>query len=113
MSNLHVVIVIPAFSSTWVKDIPLMVDTQGIKSDARGHFIDDVLCLCPLTQGEFNPMLMRFGDGGPTSKELEEIRVTGGELLMIPAYINCLIGLKKQTSQCKKYASCYKQQLNG
>ena len=41
MSNLHVVIVIPAFSSTWVKDILLMVDTQGIKSDARGHFIDD------------------------------------------------------------------------
>ena len=35
----------------------------------------------PLTQGEFNPMLMRFGDGGPElSKELEEIRVTGGEL---------------------------------
>ena len=44
-----------------------MVDTQGIKSDARGHFIDDVrMPSLPLTKGSLIVMLMRFGDGGPT-----------------------------------------------
>ena len=48
------------------------------------------------------------------SKELEEIRVTGGEPLMTLS-IYKLFDWFKETDEpnAKKYASCYKQQLNG
>ena len=75
----------PAFSSTWVKDIRTNGGYQGIKSDARGHFIDDAPYAEPFDQGEFNPYVDAFWRWWPElSTELEEIRVTGGEPLMTP-----------------------------
>ena len=75
----------PAFSSTWVKDIRVNGGYQGIKSDARGHFIDDAPYAEPFDQGAFNPYVDAFWRWWPTlSEELEEIRVTGGEPLMTP-----------------------------
>jgi len=76
----------PAFSSTWVKDIRTNGGYQGIKSDARGHFIDDAPYAEPFDQGEDNPYVDAFWRWWPElSKELEEIRVTGGEPLMTPS----------------------------
>jgi len=75
----------PAFSSTWVKDIRTNGGYQGVKSDARGHFIDDAPYAEPFDQGEFNPYVDAFWRWWPElSKDLEEIRVTGGEPLMTP-----------------------------
>ena len=42
----------PAFSSTWVKDIRTNGGYQGVKSDARGHFIDDAPYAEP-AQGDY------------------------------------------------------------
>jgi len=75
----------PAFSSTWVKDIRTNGGYQGIKSDARGHFIDDAPYAEPFQRADFNPYVDAFWRWWPElSKELEEIRVTGGEPLMTP-----------------------------
>ena len=75
----------PAFSSTWVKDIRTNGGYQGVKSDARGHFIDDAPYAEPFDQGQFNPYVDAFWRWWPElSKDLEEIRVTGGEPLMTP-----------------------------
>jgi|TARA_B110000483_G_scaffold242270_1_gene327516 hypothetical protein len=76
----------PAFSSTWVKDIRTNGGYQGIKSDARGHFIDDAPYAEPYDAGTANPYVDAFWRWWPElSKELEEIRVTGGEPLMTPS----------------------------
>jgi len=75
----------PAFSSTWVKDIRTNGGYQGIKSDARGHFIDDAPYAEPFERGDVNPYVDAFWKWWPElSKDLEEIRVTGGEPLMTP-----------------------------
>ena len=75
----------PAFSSTWVKDIRTNGGYQGIKSDARGHFIDDAPYAEPFDEGQKNPYVDAFWRWWPElSKDLEEIRVTGGEPLMTP-----------------------------
>jgi len=75
----------PAFSSTWVKDIRNNGGYHGIKSDARGHFIDDAPYAEPFDADENNPYVDAFWRWWPElSKELEEIRVTGGEPLMTP-----------------------------
>ena len=75
----------PAFSSTWVKDIRTNGGYQGIKSDARGHFIDDAPYAEPFDEGQVNPYVDAFWRWWPElSKDLEEIRVTGGEPLMTP-----------------------------
>ena len=75
----------PAFSSTWVKDIRSHGGYQGIKSDARGHFIDDAPYAEPFDQDQNNPYVDAFWRWWPElSEELEEIRVTGGEPLMTP-----------------------------
>jgi hypothetical protein len=75
----------PAFSSTWVKDIRDHGGYQGIKSDARGHFIDDAPYADPFDKGDMNPYTKAFWEWWPElSTELEEIRVTGGEPLMTP-----------------------------
>ena len=75
----------PAFSSTWVKDIRTNGGYQGVKSDARGHFIDDAPYAEPFDQDQFNPYVDAFWRWWPElSKDLEEIRVTGGEPLMTP-----------------------------
>jgi hypothetical protein len=75
----------PAFSSTWVKDIRTNGGYQGIKSDARGHFIDDAPYAEPFDEGQANPYVDAFWRWWPElSKDLEEIRVTGGEPLMTP-----------------------------
>ena len=75
----------PAFSSTWVKDIRKSGGYQGIKSDARGHFIDDAPYAEPYDDSEQNPYIKAFWRWWPElSTELEEIRVTGGEPLMTP-----------------------------
>lgn len=76
----------PAFSSTWVKDIRKNGGYQGIKSDARGHFIDDAPYAQPFNRDEDNPYVAAFWKWWPElSKDLEEIRVTGGEPLMTPS----------------------------
>lgn len=76
----------PAFSSTWVKDIRTNGGYQGIKSDARGHFIDDAPYAEPYDAGTANPYVDAFWRWWPElSTELEEIRVTGGEPLMTPS----------------------------
>jgi sulfatase maturation enzyme AslB (radical SAM superfamily) len=75
----------PAFSSTWVKDIRTNGGYQGIKSDARGHFIDDAPYAEPFDDSQTNPYVDAFWRWWPElSKDLEEIRVTGGEPLMTP-----------------------------
>jgi len=75
----------PAFSSTWVKDIRNNGGYQNIRSDARGHFIDDAPYADPFDRDEENPYVKAFWDWWPElSKELEEIRVTGGEPTMTP-----------------------------
>jgi organic radical activating enzyme len=75
----------PAFSTTWVKDIRNNGGYQNIRSDARGHFIDDAPYAEPFDRGEFNPYVDAFWRWWPTlSQELEEIRVTGGEPTMTP-----------------------------
>ncbi len=75
----------PAFSSTWVKDILSHGGYQGIKSDARGHFIVDAPYAEPFDQDQNNPYVDAFWRWWPElSEELEEIRVTGGEPLMTP-----------------------------
>jgi organic radical activating enzyme len=75
----------PAFSSTWVKDIRNNGGYRGIKSDARGHFIDDAPYAEPFDEGQANPYVDAFWRWWPElSEELEEIRVTGGEPLMTP-----------------------------
>ena len=75
----------PAFSSTWVKDIRTNGGYQGVKSDARGHFIDDAPYAEPFDEGQVNPYVDAFWRWWPElSKDLEEIRVTGGEPLMTP-----------------------------
>jgi organic radical activating enzyme len=75
----------PAFSSTWVKDIRKHGGYKNIKSDARGHFIDDAPYAEPFAKGEANPYVDAFWKWWPElSKELTEIRVTGGEPLMTP-----------------------------
>jgi hypothetical protein len=75
----------PAFSTTWVKDIRNNGGYHNVRSDARGHFIDDAPYAAPFDRGEFNPYVDAFWRWWPTlSKELEEIRVTGGEPTMTP-----------------------------
>ena len=44
-----------AFSTTWVKDIRTNGGYPNIRSDARGHFIDDAR-IHPFEKGEENPM---------------------------------------------------------
>ena len=93
----------PAFSSTWVKDIRTNGGYQGIKSDARGHFIDDAPYAEPFDQGEDNPYVDAFWKWWPElSKELEEIRVTGGEPLMTPS-IYKLFDWFKETDDPNKH----------
>lgn len=50
----------PAFSSTWVKDIRNNGGYQNIRSDARGHFIDDAPYAEPFDREEFNPYVDAF-----------------------------------------------------
>lgn len=93
----------PAFSSTWVKDIRTNGGYQGIKSDARGHFIDDAPYAEPFDQGEDNPYVDAFWRWWPElSSELEEIRVTGGEPLMTPS-IYKLFDWFKETDDPNKH----------
>ena len=80
----------PAFSTTWVKDIRKHGSYKMIKSDGRGHFIDDapyaeVLGLEKETDKP-NPYVEAFWkwwDNG-LADSLEELRVTGGEPTMSP-----------------------------
>jgi hypothetical protein len=73
----------PAFSSTWVKDVRKFGGYQNIKSDARGHFIDDAPYADPFVKDEENPYVKAFWEWWPElSLELEELRITGGEPMM-------------------------------
>jgi hypothetical protein len=75
----------PAFSTTWVKDIRNNGGYHNIRSDARGHFIDDAPYAEPFSRDDFNPYVDAFWRWWPElSQELEEIRVTGGEPTMTP-----------------------------
>ena len=73
----------PAFSTTWVKDIRNNGGYENIKSDARGHFIDDAPYADPFDKDEENPYVKAFWEWWPElSLELEELRITGGEPTM-------------------------------
>lgn len=73
----------PAFSSTWVKDIRKFGGYENIKSDARGHFIDDAPYADPFNKDDENPYVKAFWEWWPElSLELEELRITGGEPTM-------------------------------
>lgn len=95
----------PAFSSTWVKDIRNNGGYQNIRSDARGHFIDDAPYAEPFERDQFNPYVDAFWRWWPElSKELEEIRVTGGEPTMTPDIYKLFAWFKdnEDTPQAKK-----------
>ena len=73
----------PAFSTTWVKDIRTNGGYSNIRSDARGHFIDDAPYADPFEKGDENPYVKAFWDWWPElSLELDELRITGGEPTM-------------------------------
>ena len=73
----------PAFSTTWVKDIRTNGGYSNIRSDARGHFIDDAPYADPFEKDEVNPYVKAFWDWWPElSLELDELRITGGEPTM-------------------------------
>tara|TARA_B100000900_G_C20578272_1_gene716288 strand:+ start:528 stop:2198 length:1671 start_codon:yes stop_codon:yes gene_type:complete len=73
----------PAFSTTWVKDIRTNGGYSNIRSDARGHFIDDAPYADPFEKGEENPYVKAFWEWWPElSLELDELRITGGEPTM-------------------------------
>lgn len=73
----------PAFSTTWVKDIRNNGGYENIKSDARGHFIDDAPYADPFEKDETNPYVDAFWRWWPElSLELDELRITGGEPTM-------------------------------
>jgi len=80
----------PAFSTTWVKDIRRYGSYKMIKSDGRGHFIDDAeyakVVGVEYRKEEENPYIAAFWkwwDNG-LADSLEELRVTGGEPTMSP-----------------------------
>jgi organic radical activating enzyme len=94
----------PAFSSTWVKDIRSHGGYQGIKSDARGHFIDDAPYAEPFDDSSTNPYVDAFWRWWPElSEELEEIRVTGGEPLMTPDIYQLFDWFKETDSPNKEH----------
>jgi len=73
----------PAFSTTWVKDIRANGGYSNIRSDARGHFIDDAPYADPFDKDEENPYVKAFWEWWPElSLELDELRITGGEPTM-------------------------------
>ena len=73
----------PAFSTTWVKDIRTNGGYSNIRSDARGHFIDDAPYADPFEKDEENPYVKAFWEWWPElSLELDELRITGGEPTM-------------------------------
>ena len=73
----------PAFSTTWVKDIRKNGGYSNIRSDARGHFIDDAPYADPFDKDEENPYVKAFWEWWPElSLELDELRITGGEPTM-------------------------------
>ena len=55
----------PAFSTTWVKDIRQNGGYSNIKSDARGHFIDDAPYADPFDKDEENPYVKAFWEWWP------------------------------------------------
>ena len=94
----------PAFSSTWVKDIRNNGGYHGIKSDARGHFIDDAPYAEPFDDSSTNPYVDAFWRWWPElSEELEEIRVTGGEPLMTPDIYQLFDWFKETDSPNKEH----------
>jgi organic radical activating enzyme len=73
----------PAFSTSWVKDIRTNGGYSNIRSDARGHFIDDAPYADPFEKDEGNPYVKAFWEWWPElSLELDELRITGGEPTM-------------------------------
>ena len=73
----------PAFSTTWVKDIRANGGYSNIRSDARGHFIDDAPYADPFEKDEGNPYVKAFWEWWPElSLGLDELRITGGEPTM-------------------------------
>ncbi len=73
----------PAFSTTWVKDIRTNGGYSNIRSDARGHFIDDAPYADPFEKDEGNPYVKAFWEWWPElSLGLDELRITGGEPTM-------------------------------
>ena len=71
------------FSTSWVKDLKQNGFYEKIRTDARGHFVTLADRAQPYKPGEFNPYVDAFWRWWPElSKNLEEIRITGGEPLM-------------------------------
>lgn len=73
-----------SFSTTWAKDIKNNGPYQNLVSDGAGAFQQDGAWVAPYKNDDENPYIDAFWtwwDNG-LSKDLEEIRITGGEPLM-------------------------------
>ena len=73
-----------SFSTTWAKDIKKNGPYQNLISDGSGAFKQDGSWVEPYANTQDNPYIQAFWewwDNG-LSKELEELRITGGEPLM-------------------------------
>lgn len=73
-----------SFSTTWAKDIKVNGPYQNLVSDGAGAFKQDGSWAEPYKNDEDNPYIKSFWqwwDNG-LSKELDELRITGGEPLM-------------------------------
>lgn len=74
-----------SFSTTWGNDIKKNGPYRGLVSDGAGAFIGDGSNSQPYRDSEDNPYIQAFWKWWPElSKDLEELRITGGEPLMSP-----------------------------
>lgn len=74
-----------SFSTTWANDIKKNGPYVGLVSDGAGAFQSDGAFAQPYRDSSENPYVRAFWEWWPElSKDLEELRVTGGEPLMSP-----------------------------
>ena len=94
----------PAFSTAWVKDINDYGGYQNIQSDGRGHFQDTASWAEPATKKqEDNPYIQAFHKWWESDLAdcLEEIRITGGEPIMLKGTWKLFDWFEKQNSDMR------------
>jgi len=76
----------PAFSTTWVKDIKDNGPYENLETDGRNHFIHTHKSAQLYKMNETNPYTEAFWKWWESDlkESLDEIRITGGEPLMLP-----------------------------
>ena len=81
-----------SFSTTWAKDIKNNGPYENLVSDGAGAFHQDGSWAQPYKDDEDNPYIQAFWKWWENglSDSLQELRVTGGEPLMIPEHWNIL-----------------------